>query len=78
MEMVNFDPMEQEDIDLLRNMIKNHFKYTGSDMAEAILKNFDAEVKNFVKVMPTDYKAVLLKRKQQNKGTTDKEVLVHG
>jgi glutamate synthase (NADPH/NADH) large chain len=76
MEMVNFDPLEQEDIDLLRNMIKNHYKYTGSDVAETILKNFDAEVKNFVKVMPTDYKAVLLKRK--NKGTTDKEVLIHG
>jgi glutamate synthase (NADPH/NADH) large chain len=76
MEMVNFDPLEQEDIDLLRNMIKNHYKYTGSDVAETILKNFDSEVKNFVKVMPTDYKAVLLKRK--NKGTTDKEVLIHG
>jgi len=76
MEMVNFDPLEQEDIDLLRNMIKNHYKFTGSDVAETILKNFDAEVKNFVKVMPTDYKAVLLKRK--NKGTTDKEVLIHG
>jgi glutamate synthase (NADPH/NADH) large chain len=59
-------------------MIKNHYKYTGSDVAESILKNIDKEIKNFVKVMPTDYKAVLQKRKQQNQGT-DKEVLIkHG
>jgi glutamate synthase (NADPH) large chain len=77
MEMVEFDQMENEDAELLKNMIKNHYKYTGSDVAESILKNFDKEIKNFVKVMPTDYKAVLLKRKQ-NKGTTDKEVLIHG
>ncbi|MBX9852540.1 MAG: glutamate synthase large subunit [Cytophagaceae bacterium] len=75
MEMVEFDQIDQEDTDLLKAMIKNHYKYTGSDVAEGILKNFDKEVKNFVKVMPTDYKAVLLKRKQ-NQG---KEVLVkHG
>ena len=77
MEMVEFDQMDNEDVELLKTMIKNHYKYTGSDVAEAILKNFDKEISSFVKVMPTDYKAVLIKRKQ-NKGTTDKEVLIHG
>jgi glutamate synthase (NADPH) large chain len=36
-------------------------------VAERILKNWDASIKQFVKVMPKDYKAVMLKKKEQNK-----------
>ena len=70
MEMVEFDTIDKEDIDTLKGMIKNHADYTKSEVAEFILKDWDNQLKNFVKVMPTDYKAVLLKRKQQseNKG----------
>ncbi|MFN3404473.1 MAG: glutamate synthase large subunit [Cytophagaceae bacterium] len=77
MEMVEFDKMEHEDMSTLKELIKNHYKYTGSDVAERVLNNWEKEFPKFVKVMPTDYKAVLLKRKQ-NKGTTDKEVVIHG
>ncbi len=75
MEMIAFDPMEQEDIDTLKKLIQNHFDFTKSDVAELILKDWDNQLKNFVKVMPTDYKAVLLKRKQQSE---NKGVLVNG
>jgi glutamate synthase (NADPH/NADH) large chain len=75
MEMVAFDPMEKEDIDTLRALIENHNTFTGSDVASFILKDWDNQLKHFVKVMPTDYKAVLLKRKQQSE---NKEVLVNG
>jgi glutamate synthase (NADPH/NADH) large chain len=79
MEMVEFDEMDQEDVSLLKKMITNHFTYTGSDVAEAILKNWEITVKEFIKIMPTDYKAVLLARKQKIQSATDnKEVLVHG
>jgi glutamate synthase (NADPH/NADH) large chain len=78
MEMVTFDPMEKEDTDLLKELIKNHYKFTGSDVADKILKDWDKSLANFVKVMPTDYKAVLLKSKQKNQGTRDKEVLING
>ncbi len=80
MEMVEFDKISDEDAASLKELIKNHRTFTGSDVAENILNNWDGALADFVKVMPTDYKAVLLKRKQQsNKGTTDKEVLVqHG
>ncbi|HEY8402721.1 MAG TPA: glutamate synthase large subunit [Cytophagaceae bacterium] len=78
-EMIDFDPMDNEDLETLKEMIKNHFKYTGSDVAENILKDWDNVVKEFVKVMPRDFKAVLLKRKQSNQSATDnKEVLIHG
>lgn len=75
MEMIEFDTIDAEDIQTLRTLIENHFKYTKSDVAEAILKQWDKAVKDFVKVMPTDYKAVLLKRKQ-NQG--NKEVVING
>jgi glutamate synthase (NADPH/NADH) large chain len=79
MGMVEFDPLENEDLELLKTLVKNHFKYTNSDVADHVLKNWDSVSKKFVKVMPSDYKAVLVKRKQQIQGTTDnKEVLIHG
>jgi glutamate synthase (NADPH) large chain len=73
--MILFDQMENEDLETLKNLIKNHFKYTGSDVAERILKDWDTYLPKFVKVMPKDYKAVLEKRKQ---GSNNKEVLIHG
>jgi glutamate synthase (NADPH/NADH) large chain len=78
MEMVEFDKMDADDLFLLKELIKNHYKYTGSEVADKLLKDWDSALKHFVKVMPTDYKAVLLKKKQLNQGTRDKEVLING
>jgi glutamate synthase (NADPH/NADH) large chain len=74
MEMVSFDPMDDEDIFTLKKFIKNHYAYTGSDIADFILKDWDNQIKHFVKVMPDDYKNVLLKKKQQ----TEKGVYING
>ncbi len=65
MGMIAFDPIEDEDKETLKTLIGNHFNYTNSDVAEEILADFDNALTKFVKVMPTDYKAVLLKRKQE-------------
>jgi glutamate synthase (NADPH/NADH) large chain len=70
--------MDADDLFLLKELIKNHYKYTGSEVADKLLKDWDSALKHFVKVMPTDYKAVLLKKKQLNQGTRDKEVLING
>ena len=48
-----------EDIEELKELIKNHLKYTKSSVAKKILDNWDKELHNFTKVMPTDYKRVL-------------------
>ena len=48
------------DIAECRSMIMRHLEYTGSSVAEAILSNWQNEISNFVKVMPIDYKRVLL------------------
>lgn len=52
-----------EDIAELKAMIENHALYTGSVVAKRILANWDASLGKFVKVMPTDYKRVLLEQK---------------
>lgn len=48
-----------EDQGLLRSLIEQHVHYTGSKKAEALLKNWEAEVPLFVKVMPLDYREAL-------------------
>ena len=57
----------EEDIDELKKLIENHSVYTGSDVAKRILKNWDNELKAFKKVMPTDYKRVLLEQDRKEK-----------
>ena len=65
MEMVELETLESEDAVLLKKLIENHLKYTNSAVAKSILDNWTKASQDFIKVMPTDYKAVLLSRKQQ-------------
>jgi glutamate synthase (NADPH/NADH) large chain len=58
-EMVELDPVENEDMSELNAMIKKHYEYTGSTVAKFILGDFENQLKNFVKVFPTDYKRVV-------------------
>jgi glutamate synthase (NADPH/NADH) large chain len=58
-EMVDLDPVTNGDSAELRDMIENHFAYTGSTVAKFILDDFENQLKNFVKVFPRDYKKVL-------------------
>ena len=58
-EMVAVEPLEKEDFNKLRKMVRDHFKYTGSERALDILQDWDMAKKNFVKIMPTEYKRVL-------------------
>ena len=64
-ELVDLDPIEQEDRDLLLDMLTKHVQFTGSEVAQSFLDNFEASLASMVKVMPRDYKAVLQKRKAE-------------
>ncbi len=55
----------REDEAELKTLIENHQKQTGSTVAEEILANWQNELSRFVKVMPTDYKRVLMASAQQ-------------
>jgi len=63
-EMVDLDPLNEEDAKELKQMIQNHFDYTGSSVAKFVLGDFENQLHHFVKVFPTDYKKALLKRSQ--------------
>ena len=58
-EMVDLDPVEDESATELRNMITEHYQYTGSTVAKFILDDFENQLKHFIKVFPKDYKKAL-------------------
>ena len=58
-EMVDLDPLNDEDYDCLRQMVSRHYEYTGSTVASFIMNDFENQMKNFVKVFPKDYKKAL-------------------
>ena len=47
------------DEEILKDLIEKHFRYTGSEQAKAILKDWDAALGQFIKVFPTEYKRAL-------------------
>ena len=62
------------DIEVLSHLLKNHYKYTKSDVAEKILSNLDQELSNFKKIVPKDYeKITTLIQDLKSKGYHDDE-----
>ena len=60
---VELEPVEDTmDIEELRHLIETHLQLTGSTIAQDILKQWDASLSDFIKVMPIDYKRVLAER----------------
>ncbi len=59
LEMVELEDPQQSDIESLQVLLQNHLDYTKSPKAKAILENWSKSSKNFIKVMPTDYKRAL-------------------
>jgi len=58
--------MTRYDAQRLKNLIEKHLHYTGSARARMILKNWDAMLPKFVKVMPVDYRRALQEMQAKN------------
>jgi glutamate synthase (NADPH/NADH) large chain len=58
--MVDVDPLEGADTDFLREVITRHHAETGSAVAARLLAAWESAPGRFTKVMPKDYKRVLL------------------
>lgn len=56
------DLVDEQDKEEVLEMLRAHQEYTGSTVAKDLLENWESSVTQFVKVMPTDYKRVLLER----------------
>jgi glutamate synthase (ferredoxin) len=68
LEMVELEDLTDQDRDTVHQLLNNHKDYTSSSKAKSILSDWPESSKNFIKVMPTDYKkalAMLASEKEQ-------------
>lgn len=64
-EMVDLDECSLDDKNEIFSMVQKHYEYTGSTVAKFVLDDLNNQLKNFVKVFPTDYKRVLQAQKSK-------------
>ncbi|HEX3243887.1 MAG TPA: glutamate synthase-related protein, partial [Chloroflexota bacterium] len=75
-EMVELDTMDSEELHWLCETIERHAMLTGSLLAKALIADWDASARQFVKVMPKDYKRVLgIMREAEEKQLSEAETL---
>jgi glutamate synthase (NADPH/NADH) large chain len=58
-ELVELGPVEGKRAEELRDLVERHHEETESEVAAALLADWDAAVSRFTLVMPSDYKRVL-------------------
>ena len=68
------DVVEDEDIGELLEMVELHATHTGSTVAKQLIDRWPEVLGEFVKVMPIDYKRVLLERKKHDE---EQETALH-
>jgi glutamate synthase (NADPH) large chain len=59
-EMVDIDPLEDTDAEFLREVVSRHHAETGSAVAARLLADWESSLPRFAKVMPKDFKRVLI------------------
>lgn len=65
--MVELGRLDKEDKAVISDLLRNHYTYTQSPLADKILKDFENAGKNFVKVLPLEYKRILEQKTQEEK-----------
>jgi glutamate synthase (NADPH/NADH) large chain len=75
-EMVELEPLSDEDREWLRATVERHRALTGSDVAEGLLSQWESEAASFRKVMPQDFKRVLtVMEEAASSGLSEEETL---
>jgi glutamate synthase (NADPH/NADH) large chain len=62
---VELEPLDADDERTVRRLVERHHEYTESGLAARLLADWERTRRRFVKVMPTEYRAVLAKQTQQ-------------
>ncbi|NRD79990.1 glutamate synthase large subunit [Bacillus sp. BRMEA1] len=77
-ELIEFESVSsRDDLAELKELIENHFNYTGSVKAKMILDNWEVYAGVFVKVIPRDFKQMIeLIQEQKNAGLTEEEAVM--
>ena len=77
--MADMEPVvDDEDIAILKGLIEEHYKHTGSGPAGRILADWDSALSKFKKIMPRDYRRVLEERKNRELAARELEAVTHG
>ncbi|MGH8119398.1 MAG: glutamate synthase large subunit, partial [Gammaproteobacteria bacterium] len=78
LEMVDLEaPTEDEDLETIKTLLTKHVQYTQSTVAQKILDKWRNYQSRFVKVMPKDYKRVLLAiKKARETGIPEDEAVM--
>ena len=69
-EMVDLDPMEDEDMSKLTQLLEEHTAATGSTVGKFILSDIENQRSHFIKVYPKDYKKVMQTQKNGTAAVT--------
>ena len=67
LEMVELLHLETKDHHELKDLIQNHVNYTDSNLGQDILKEWEVNKMDFIKVFPTDYRLALERIEQEKK-----------
>jgi glutamate synthase (NADPH/NADH) large chain len=59
-DMVDLEELDRDDVDIVHGMLVRHVSHTGSTVAANLLATWDEARAQFVKVIPRDYKRVLV------------------
>ncbi len=79
--LADLEPVAGEaDVAILKEMIEEHHRHTGSRPAGKILGDWESHLPKFKKIMPRDYRRVLEERKQRALAGTERgpEAVSHG
>lgn len=75
LDMVDLESVSDEkDIAMLKRMIEQHIKFTGSPLAKHIMDNWRDKINQFVKVMPMEYRRALGQMIKEDEETKRVEV----
>ncbi len=74
--MVDLETVEDpKDVDLLRLMLSNHARLTGSPVAQRILDDFGSYLPKFVKIMPRDFRRALQQLDEQARAEAEAKLV---
>jgi glutamate synthase domain-containing protein 3 len=59
--MIDLEPLDAHEAEHLKELIHRHYQLTQSAVAWRLLSGWKEHVKQFVKVMPTEYRQILAK-----------------
>jgi glutamate synthase (NADPH/NADH) large chain len=72
-ELVELAPVSGRAAEELRSLVEQHAEETGSDVAAALLADWDSSLARFTEVMPRDFKRVLAAREEALEQGLDEE-----